>query len=106
MREIARGRLPWRQYGGPWSPVEIRGRKTRESTGTKHGLRNSSTSIGPKGLASNSDRRRCRTANEPRQWVRGAFHVLAPEIIGFNRWKLARPGGRSRCAWDPEGNTS
>lgn len=44
---------------------------------------NSSTMKGPRGLAGESCRRRCRTANDFSRWVRGCSYARSPEMIAM-----------------------
>lgn len=53
----------------------------------------SSTMRGPRGLAGERDRRRCRTATGRRRRVRGRFCLRAPEIAGA----VASGGPRANC---------
>ncbi len=64
---------------------------------------NSSTTIGPQGLAGESCGRRCRTANGSNRWVRGCFYVRPPEICGNRRGKLCRVGRLGHTAWTSPG---
>jgi hypothetical protein len=43
---------------------------------------NSSTTKGPRGLASEFCGRRCQTVKDRSRWVRGRFYVRSPEISG------------------------
>lgn len=58
----------------------------------KNKAANSSTMKGPKGLASESIRRRCRTAKTARRRVRGCFCVRPPEIAENAPRKLCMGG--------------
>lgn len=45
---------------------------------------NSSTMRGPRGLAGEACRRRCRMANDLSRWVRGCSYARSPEMVALN----------------------
>lgn len=71
----------------------------------------SSTMKGPKGLAGEYARRRCRTAKHPHRGIRGSFWFLPPEIAGtpdqealVSLWKLCRDGSPGHTVGGPKVN--
>ena len=68
---------------------------TTSGTSFKSEAANSSTTRGPRGLASEFHGRRYRTAKTRCRWVRGSFYVLSPEITSAARGDCADPEGRT-----------
>ncbi len=94
-------RLAWGVLGlatgetGPMTRVGIR---------AKHPMAKSSTMKGPRGLASDFDRRRCRTANASHRWVGMSLYILHAEIAACRRKRgsggsqgpaMRRPGAKA-----------
>jgi hypothetical protein len=76
-----RPRLTWPAWGVSSLAIGRTGGDLLRGPLANPAAANSSTMKGPRGLAGESCRRRCRAANDLSRWVRGCFYVRSPEML-------------------------